>query len=63
MTSGGRYRVVDDDEEITEPRDFACQERAKAVALNKLAYGYRSRVLDLVTGLQVFPPADDSQSV
>ena len=53
-----RYLVEheNDDDIPTESSTFRTIERAKAVALQKLAYGYRSRVLDLVTGAQVFPP-------
>ena len=55
-----RYVVEhdNDDEIATESSTFRTIEPAKALALQKLAYGYRSRVLDLVTGTQVFPPEE-----
>ena len=48
----------DDDELPAESSTFTTIERAKALALRQLAYGYRSRVLDLATGAQVFPRED-----
>lgn len=64
MHAQNRYRVEHDDDELfAEPVTFQTIEGAKALALHKLAYGYRSRVLDLVTGTQVFPPLDTDSLV
>ena len=60
MDAQGRYRVEHDNDEglPVEASTFTTIERAKELALRQLAYGYRSRVLDLATGAQVCPPED-----
>ena len=57
----GRYRVESDnaDDVVAESSTFKTMERAKALALHRLAYGYECRVVDLATGHKVFPREED----
>ncbi len=53
-----RYLVVGEDAEGTfEPSSHHSIDRAKALALGQLAYGYTCWIIDQVTGEQVFPLA------
>jgi hypothetical protein len=56
----GRYRVEcgesqDVDDIPVESSTFKTIDRAKALALCRLAYGYECSVVDLATGRRVFP--------
>jgi hypothetical protein len=61
----GRYRVESDNVEdaIVESSTFKTIERAKALALHRLAYGYECCVVDLATGHKVFPCEEDDVCV